>query len=71
MKIIAYLSRIFVFLPTLCFQTKTKTKPDPPIVGSNRTREQLWPPSSLFAVRSPGDQLHVVALRPTDSQALE
>jgi hypothetical protein len=73
MKIIAYLSRIFVFLPTLCFQTKTKTKtkPDPPIVGSNRTREELWPPTSLFAVRSPGDQLHVVALRPTDSQALE
>jgi hypothetical protein len=71
MKIIPYLSRIFVCLPTLCFQTKSKTKPDTRIVGSNRTREQLWPPSSLFAVRSPGDQLHVVALRPTDSQALE
>jgi hypothetical protein len=71
MKIIPYLSRIFVCLPTLCFQTKTKTKPDPRIVGSNRTREQLWPPSSLVVVRSPGDQVFVVALRQTDSQALE
>jgi hypothetical protein len=67
MKIIPYLSRIFVCLPTLSFQTKSKTKPDPRIVGSNRTREQLWPPSWVFPVRSPGDQLHVVALRPTDS----
>jgi hypothetical protein len=45
---IPYLSCIFVCLPTLWFQTKSKTKPDPRIVGSNRTREQLWPPSSLF-----------------------
>ena len=71
MKIISYLSRIFACVPTLSFQTKSKTKPDPRIVGSNRTREQLWPPSSVFPVRSPGDQLHVVALRPTDSRELE
>jgi hypothetical protein len=71
MKIIPYLSRIFVCLPTLCFQTKSKTKSDPRTVGSSRTQEQLWPPSSVFPIRSPGDQLHVVALRPTDSRELE
>jgi hypothetical protein len=68
MKIIRYLCRIFVCLPMLSFQSKSKTKPDPCIAGSSRTREQLSPPSSLFSVRSPGDQLHMVALRPTDSQ---
>ena len=66
MKIIHYLSRIFVCLPKLCFQTKAKTKPDLHMVGSNRTRDQLWPPSSLLAVHSPGDQLHVVALQSAD-----
>jgi hypothetical protein len=45
--------------------------PDPRIPGSSRTREQLLPPSLVFPVRSLGDQLHVVALRPTDSRKLE
>jgi hypothetical protein len=71
MKIVHYLSRIFVCLPKLCFQTKAKTKPDLHIVGSNRTGDQLWPPSSLLGFHSPGYQLHVVALQSTDSQALE
>ena len=55
MKILSYLSRILVCLPTLSYQTKSKTKPDPRIVGSNRTREQLWPPSSVPRVLSNWD----------------
>jgi hypothetical protein len=70
-EIILYLSRIFVYLSKLSFQTKSKTVPDQRIPGSSRAREQLLPPSSAFPVRSPGDQLHVVALRPTDSGGLE
>ena len=45
MKIVHYLSRIFVCLRKLCFQTKIKTRPDPHIVASNRQQDQLWPPS--------------------------
>jgi hypothetical protein len=71
MKIVHYLSRIFVCLRKLRFQTKTKTRPDLPIVGSNRPQDQLWPPSSLLGFYSPGHQLHVVALQSTDSRALE
>ena len=67
MKIVHCLSRIFVCLPNLCFETKAKTKPDLHIVGSNR----IWPPSSLLGFHSPGYQLHVVALQSTHSQASE
>jgi hypothetical protein len=47
---IPYLSCFFVCLPTLRFQTKSKTKPDPRIVDSNRTREQLAVSSSHSAI---------------------
>jgi hypothetical protein len=70
MKMISYLFRIFVCLPILSFQTKSKTKPDPGIPGSSRDREQPLLSSSVFPVRSPGDQLHVVALRPTDPRGI-
>jgi hypothetical protein len=71
MKIVPYLSRIFVCLRKLCFQTKTETRPDLHIGGSNRPQDQLWPPSSVLGFYSPGHQLHVVALQSTDFQALE
>jgi hypothetical protein len=71
MKIVHYLSSIFVYLRKLCFQMKPKTKADIHIVGSNRPQDQLWPPSSILGFYSPGHQLHVVALQSTDSQALE
>jgi hypothetical protein len=71
MKIVHYLSRIFVCLRKLCFQTKTKTRPDLNIVGSNRPQDQLWPPSSILGFCSPGHQLYVVALQSTDFQVLE
>jgi hypothetical protein len=66
MKTISYLFRIFVYLPTLSIQAKSKIKPDLRIPGSSRDREQPLLSSSVFPVRSPGDQLHVVALRSTD-----
>jgi len=71
MKIVHYLSRIFVCLRKLCFQTKTKTRSDLHIVGSNRPQDQLWPPSSILGFYSPGHQLQVVALQSTDFQELE
>jgi hypothetical protein len=71
MKIVPYLSRIFACLRKLCFQTKTKTRPDLYIVGSNRPQDQLWPPSSILGFYSPGHQLYVVALQSTEYQVLE
>lgn|GEM_PF-5858277 len=71
MKTVHYFSRIFVCLRKLCYQTKTKTRPDLHIVGSNRPQDQLWPPSSILGFHSPGHQFHVVALQSTDFQALE
>jgi len=71
MKIVHRLSRIFVCLRKLCFQTKTKTRPDLHIVGSSRPQDQLWPPSSILGFYSPGHQLYVVALQSTDYQELE
>jgi len=71
MKIVHYLSRIFVCLRKLCFQTKTKNKPSLHSVGSNRPQDQLWPPSSILGFYSPGHQLYVVALQSTDFQVLE
>src|SRR3974390_3307123 len=68
MKTVHYFSRIFVCLRKLCYQTKTKTRPDLHIVGSNRPQDQLWPPSSILGFCSPGHQLHVVALQSTDSR---
>jgi hypothetical protein len=41
MEITLYLSRIFVYLSKLSFQTKSKTVPDQRIPGSSRAREQL------------------------------
>jgi hypothetical protein len=70
MKIVHYLFRIFVCLRKLCLQTKTKTKPDLHIVGSNRPQDQLWPPS-ILGFHSPGHQLYVVALQSKDFQVLE
>src|ERR1700752_2994037 len=60
MKFIRPLSRRFARLPKLRFKAKPKANPDLYIAGPN---EQVSTTCVLFGVRSPGDQLQVVALR--------
>jgi hypothetical protein len=53
-----------------CFLMKKEVNPEPCIVNSNQ-RELLCPDCFLVAIRSPGDQLHFVALPRNHFQTAE
>ena len=70
MKVIDNLALFLASLPKRCFRRNRKPNPELRVACLNRSKPLLTP-CSLITLRSPGDQLHVVALRSDEYKALQ